>query len=346
MRGTPARAASVTRYRPRLRAWLGGCVLAGVLLGAAFWWADRPLAPGTNRTIRVYIPPGSSLQDIAETLRALGVIRSPWAFRLLAEGTGAAASLRAGEYDLSPGMSPRQIIRRLVRGEVVTYAFTIPEGYTVAQIADLLAEKGLADKERFLAAAARAELAPVPLPLPGRVRYALEGYLFPDTYRVPRGMEERELIALMVRRFREVFAPLEEKAARLGLSVAEAVTLASIVEKETADERERPLVAGVFWNRLRQGMLLQADPTVLYALNRTEGPLLRSELEVDSPYNTYRYAGLPPGPIANPGATALRAAVEPLATDYLYFVARGDGTHHFSRTFAEHHRAVRRYRGR
>lgn len=294
--------------------------------------------------MRVVIPAGSPVESIGQILYRAGLIRHPLAFRALVEWMGVATRLHAGEYDFTPAMGLREIIRRLVKGEVVTYTFTIPEGFTVEQIADLLARHGLADRERFLEAARRPDLAPCPPPDPAQVRYPLEGYLFPDTYRVPRGTCESELISLMVRRFREVWEhELAEKAARQALTPHQVVTLASIVEKETGVPEERPLVAGVFWNRLRRGMLLQADPTVLYALGRSGG-LLQRDLQVDSPYNTYLYAGLPPGPICNPGKAALQAVLEPAATDYLYFVARGDGTHHFSRTLREHLEAVRRYR--
>jgi len=311
------------------------------------WWGSRPVDAASAATVRIFIPAGSPVESIGEILHRGGVIRHPLVFRALVEWMGVSTRLRAGEYDLSPAMNLREIIRRLVRGEVVTYSFTVPEGFTVEQIADLLARLGLADREKFLQAASRPELAPCPPPRPHLVRYALEGYLFPDTYRVPRGTSEPELVSLMVRRFQEIWqGELGEKARAQGISVHDVVTLASIVEKETQVPDERPVVAGVFWNRLRRGMPLQADPTVLYALGKVGGTLLRRDLQVDSPYNTYLYAGLPPGPIANPGQAALRAAVEPAATDYLYFVARGDGTHHFSRTLREHLQAVRRYRSR
>lgn len=307
-------------------------------------WASLPVAPGSRATVRVVIPAGSSVEGIGEILHREGLVRHPLAFRALVEWLGVATRLRAGEYDLSPGMGLREIVRRLVRGEVVTYPFTVPEGATVEQIADILEREGLADRDRFLAEARRAELAPFPPPDPSAVRYPLEGYLFPETYRVPRGTTESELIELMVRQFRKVWEEeLAAEAAGRGLSVQEVVTLASIVEKETGVPGERPLVAGVFWNRLRRGMPLQADPTVLYALGKTAG-LLLSELGADSPYNTYLYRGLPPGPICNPGREALRAAIAPADTDYLYFVATGDGTHHFSRTLSEHLQAVARYR--
>lgn len=297
--------------------------------------------------MRVDIPAGASVESIGEMLHRAGLIRHPLVLRALVEWMGVATRLQAGEYDLSPAMSLREIISRLVRGEVVTYPFTIPEGYTVDQIADLLARHGLADRDRFLQAASRVELAPCPPPDPGQVRYPLEGYLFPDTYRVRRGTSEAELVSLMVRRFQEIWnAGLAEKARARGISMHEAITLASIVERETGVPHERPLVAGVFWNRLQRGMPLQADPTVLYALGREGGTLLRRDLEVDSPYNTYLYPGLPPGPIGNPGRAALLAVLEPASTDYLYFVARGDGTHYFSRTLGEHLQAIRRYRSR
>ncbi|MDI7248772.1 MAG: endolytic transglycosylase MltG [Bacillota bacterium] len=326
---------------------LAACLLLAAATAGLVWWGSRPVDTASGATVRVVIPAGSSVESIGEILYRSGLVRHPLVFRALVEWMGVSTRLRAGEYDLSPAMSLREIIRRLVKGEVVTYPFTVPEGFNVEQIADLLASLGLADRDRFLEAASRAELAPAPLPDPARVRYPLEGYLFPDTYRVPRGTSEPELVSLMVRRFQQVWeGELARKAAAQGISVHEVVTLASIVEKETGVPEERPLVAGVFWNRLKRGMPLQADPTVLYALGKVGESPLRRDLQVDSPYNTYLYAGLPPGPIANPGEASLRAVLEPAAIDYLYFVARGDGTHHFSRTLREHLEAVRRYRSR
>lgn len=337
-----------TRVRPprRYRLVLLGALLCLLAFAAgAVWWAILPASAVSGSAQRVFIPPGSTVEEVGRLLYEKGLIRTPLAFRALAQWTGADRKIRSGEYDLDPRMSVREILRHLVRGDVVTYPFTVPEGYTVEQVAALLSEKGLADRTRFLEVASRPELAPFPIPHPERVRYPLEGYLFPDTYRVPRGMSEEELVSIMVRRFDQVFTPeMKEKAIRLGLSGHELITLASIVERETGVAEERPLVAGVFWNRLRRGMPLQADPTVAYAVGRPGNELTRRDLSVESPYNTYRYGGLPPGPIANPGLAAIRAVLEPADTDYLYFVARGDGSHEFSRTLSEHLRAVSRYR--
>ena len=290
----------------------------------------------------VEIPAGSTGRDVARLLHQAEIVRHPRAFALVARLLGFDSDLKAGNYLLSPGMTPLQLLTQIRQGDVATAKVTIPEGFNLEEIASLLARKGLADEERFLRLARDKGLVygdSCPLDMPVDT---LEGYLFPDTYRFAIGQKEEEIIKIMVNRCLEVATPLYE-GYEGPLSFHEVLTLASIVEKEAIYDRERPVIAGVFLNRLRIGMRLQADPTVRYVVNEPRSRVLYRDLEVESPYNTYRYPGLPPGPIASPGLASIRAVIEPADVDYMYFVARGDGTHFFSRTFAEHVAARRRF---
>jgi UPF0755 protein len=291
----------------------------------------------------VYIKPKTGVQEIAQTLRDAGVIQSRWTFLALAYMQGSLTRLQAGEYEFSHGVSILEILRKLEAGRVVTHLVTIPEGFTAQDIARLLAGERLADADRFMALVKDvkfAENAGVPAP-------TLEGYLFPDTYRLTRGMGEEEILRIMVARFRQT-APkdLDGQAQRLGLDAHSVVTLASLIEKEAKLNSERPVVAGVFYNRLRRNMPLQSDPTAVYGAAGPRHKITRRDLYRRSPYNTYLKAGLPPGPIANPGLASLRAALNPARTSFLYFVAKNDGSHFFSRTLEQHAQAVRKYQTR
>jgi UPF0755 protein len=282
---------------------------------------------------------GWSLDEVSTELERRGLIRSRSIFRLLGRVRDAGRRIRAGEYRLGPHMTPRQILDMLTRGAVISHPVTIPEGYTAEQIADTLEREGLTTRESFMVLFRdQGLLAAHDLPGP-----TLEGYLYPDTYQFARGVSSRSIAETMIRRFREVMEPLEPKVAESGLSLQEVVTLASIVEKETGRAEERALIASVFLNRLERGMRLDSDPTVIYGIDGFDGNLTRKHLRTPTPYNTYRMRGLPPGPIANPGAAAIRAVLEPAESDFLYFVSRNDGSHQFSRTLSEHNRAVRTY---
>ncbi len=286
------------------------------------------------------VEPGEALVSIARRLEAQGLIRSALGFRWLARLEEAERRIQAGEYALSPSLSPREILSRFLHGRVRLYRLTIPEGWTIPQIAAVVEKTGLAPAEEFVALARDPALAKK-LGIPAD---SLEGYLFPETYFFPRGAGVRRILQTMVERFHAAYPPeWDEQASRLGLSRHEAVTLASIIEKETGDPAERPLIAAVFHNRLKRGMRLETDPTVIYGLGDFDGNLTRRHLETPTPYNTYLIRGLPPGPIANPGKASLHAALFPAPTPFLYFVSRNDGTHHFSTTYEEHQRAVRFY---
>ncbi len=291
----------------------------------------------------VDIPSGSGSRSIGERLIAAGVIRDDLTYRVALWRSGAARTLKAGEYRFEGEMTPLAVIDKIARGDVVLLNVTFREGLTIDEMSRVFEGNGFGPAKSFTAAAADAS--PV-RDLDPQAR-DLEGYLFPDTYALPRGSDAQRVVRAMVDRFQQVMTPeIRKAAADRGLSVRQLVTLASLVEKETAKTEERPLVAAVYSNRLRIGMGLQCDPTVIYALQRAgryTGNLRRDDLQFDSPYNTYRYPGLPPGPIAAPGKGSLEAAASPADVDFVYFVSRNDGSHEFARTLDEHNRNVQRW---
>jgi UPF0755 protein len=278
----------------------------------------------------------SSLKEVAGELEKRGLITNKTLFVLWTRVKGYGKEIRAGEYSLSPSMPPVQLLEILRKGLVILHPVTIPEGFTRDQIADVLAAKGLADKKRFLELTEDKAL----LRQYGISGPSLEGYLFPDTYHFSRGTPTLAVLDTMVKRFRQAVAPFMEKTQGTGMKFEDVVTLASIVEKETGRPEERPLIASVFLNRLRLGMRLESDPTVIYGMENFDGDLKKKDLTEKTPYNTYIIYGLTPGPIANPGLESIKAVIDPARTDYVYFVSRNDGSHHFSRTLAEHNRAV------
>ncbi|HHY37133.1 MAG TPA: endolytic transglycosylase MltG [Firmicutes bacterium] len=300
----------------------------------------------TGAPVRVVIPRGATGENIARILAEEGLIKNELLFRLLVRWNGAEAKLQAGEYELSPAMAPGEIIDRLVQGDTVDeyVRVTIPEGYTVLQVADLLAEKGLVDRERFLNLVQEGAFAfDFLAEIPDTVQYRLEGYLFPDTYYFAPEAGEETVINRMLQRFAEVVTPeFRERARELGMSLHELITLASIVEREARLPEERPIIAGVFHNRLQLGRKLESCATIQYILGEPKERLLTEDTRIPSPYNTYLHAGLPPGPIAAPGEASIRAAAYPEETEYLYFLADNDGSHIFSRTLEEHNQAKKR----
>lgn len=315
-----------------------------VAAGAAWygWRAlNTPVRPPGGEIV-VSIQPGASFRSVAQQLHRAGILRHPVLLVAWAQFIGADRSVRSGEYRVDNAVSPCQLLEMLQSPSRALRWVTIPEGFTADQIADLLEQKKFGGRDVFVAAMRDPSLlSELDLPASG-----VEGYLFPDTYAWEWATEPEEIVRAMLRRFRQESARLREQRIAAGLTEHEMVTLASVIERETAKEEERPLISGVFHNRLRIGMPLQSDPTVLYSLGRTSGRLRRSDLENPSPYNTYVRRGLPPGPIANPGRAALRAAIAPEETAALYFVSRNDGSHQFSDSLAEHNRAVNRYQRR
>jgi peptidoglycan lytic transglycosylase G len=291
----------------------------------------------------VQIESGSSTRTIGQNLISNGVIRDEGTFRAALWRSRMARSLKAGEYRFDRPMTPIEVIQKIARGDVYERRVTFPEGLTFVEMGRLYEQQGFGKAAAFVAAARDA----MPIRNVDPTAPDLEGYLFPETYSLRRDSTAASLVHAMVSRFELLFTTdMQQAAERLGMTVREAVTLASIVEKETAVDAERPIVAAVYLNRLKIGMGLQCDPTVIYALQkagRFDGNLRRADLQFDSPYNTYRYAGLPPGPIANPGLASLKAAVAPAEVDYLYFVSRNDGSHVFARTLDEHNENVRKF---
>jgi UPF0755 protein len=319
-----------------------------VLVGAAgaAWLVmsvNRPYQGYQGAEQFVEIPQGAGPAGIARRLAQAGVVRNTLAFRIAVWVTGEGRRLQAGEYRFDHPVSARQVVEKIARGEVYLRPLTFPEGLTMRQMAELYEQKGFGTAAEFLAAARNVSLVSAIDP----AAEDLEGYLFPDTYALPRRATADQLVARMVAGFQKALTPqVRQNASARGLDVRQLVTLASIVEKETGTASARPLVAAVYSNRLKIGMGLQCDPTVIYALERAgryNGNLTRENLLFDSPYNTYRYPGLPPGPIANPGRGSLEAAASPAAVPYLYFVSRNDGTHAFATTLEEHNRNVEEF---
>lgn len=323
-------------------------ILVVVVAAAAAGWffysgVDRPFKGYTADEQFVEIPPGSGSLAIARRLAEAGVVHDVNSFRIALWMTGAGRRLQAGEYRFDHPMSPRQVADKLARGDVFVHPITFPEGLTIRQMATLYESKGFGEAKAFIAAASKAELVQ---DIDAEAK-DLEGYLFPETYTLPRRATAEQLVARMVAGFRKALTPdIMSAATARGLSVRQLVTLASIVEKETANKDERPLVAAVYSNRLHIGMGLQCDPTVIYALERAgryDGNLRREDLQFDSPYNTYKHAGLPPGPIAAPGRSALQAVLNPAPVEYLYFVSRNDGSHVFAETLTQHNANVQKF---
>ncbi len=295
----------------------------------------------------VDVPVGAGPLGLAKLLQEKKIIAAPRLFALAMRLNDQSRRIRAGAYALSAAQSPWAIMDILANEPPQLRRLTVLEGHTIYDVANRLAEAGLMGAEDFLAEAEDPETAAA-LNLEGP---GVEGYLFPETYYFPQGVGAREIVRVMVQRFLKTFDELERKARAsgrpaTGLSRRETVILASLVEAETPAAAERPLVAGVFMNRLRRNMLLQSDPTVSYGLSEPPRRLRKSHLKDPHRYNTYVHPGLPPGPIGNPGASALRAALAPEKTNYVYFVSKNDGTHHFSVTYDEHLQAVNRYQRR
>ncbi|HKX13377.1 MAG TPA: endolytic transglycosylase MltG [bacterium] len=287
----------------------------------------------------VYIPRGSSLSQIATLLEQGQLVRSAWSFKLLARWKGQASQLKPGEYVFSEGPSAAQVLDKIVRGDRLIRRITIPEGYSFAQIAALIEQAGIAPRTEVM----KSFRDPTLLGGLGFAAPSLEGYLFPATYEYDRQTKVPELLKEMVDNFKRNTANLAARATAAGWTFPQLVTLASLIEKETGQAKERPLISSVFQNRLRIGMPLQTDPSVIYGLANFDGNLRRDDLRNPHPYNTYVHIGLPPGPIASPGMASLEAVLAPATSNYLFFVSKGDGTHFFSSTLDEHNAAVARY---
>jgi len=282
-----------------------------------------------------------TLKQVAHELSRQGLIRSSRAFQAIAYIQDKQKQVMVGEFSLSPSMLPSEIIRRITSGKTVLYSVTIPEGYRITEIAALLHSVGLADFESFIRQT-RDESLIRSLGIPTD---SLEGYLFPETYHFSKFTSEAKIVQKMVDTFKEQVSKSQmlKSAKESPLSWHEIITLASLIEKETGLDSERKMISSVFHNRLRKNMRLQTYPTVIYAIEKFDGNIRKRDLKIDSPYNTYRYKGLPPGPIASPGIKSIVAALSPVESVHLYFVSRKNGSHHFSSTLVEHNRAVQKY---
>ncbi len=327
---------------PTWRTAIGLLVLAAVLsLLLEGWWilSVPETLRATSRVVEV--PAHKGVVEVAEILDDAGVIRSRVGFILLSVARGSFRSLKAGEYQIPQGTNTVRVLERLEGGQVLQHMVVVQEGSTLAELAKQLETERLAPATDIMRVARDA----VFLKTLDVQADSVEGYLFPDTYQFVKGMTAEEILARMVARMREKVSPeIVAEARAHDLTVHQMLTLASIIEKEAVESSEMPLISAVFWNRIRRDMPLQADPTVQYAVGKDRRRLTREDLQTDSPYNTYRRQGLPPGPIASPGRAAIQAAVRPAHVNYLYFVAMDDRHHQFSANLADHNAAVARYR--
>ena len=308
-----------------------------------FFSSFNKVPEGSPENVIFTIDPGKSASSVADDLRKRGIIEQKWPLLIGYRLYFSSLTIKAGEYSFDLPLPPRRILEMITQGKTTLYSLTLHEGLTRREMAPQVAEQLQIDSDRFIEESGKIRL------LNGWDSEALnlEGYLFPETYHLPAGSSAREVVSAMVAQFKRIFSPvMKHRAEELGLSIRDVVILASLIEKETAVEDERTLVSAVFHNRLRRNMKLDCDPTIIYALKEQDsfdGNLRRRDLQWDHPYNTYTRAGLPPGPIANPGKNSLLAALYPADVDYLYFVSKNDGRHHFSASYREHVNAVNEY---
>jgi UPF0755 protein len=318
--------------------------LAGiVVVFSATGYVHFLAPPSWERNSKVVtIQAGASFRDIARILEENEIVRDRGSFYLLARMEEVIPKVKAGEYEMNTRMTPGMVLSKLVRGDVIKYPITIPEGFNLFQIGEVLHHAGVCSKKYFMEKVKDLSLV-ASLGLDGD---NLEGYLFPDTYNFPKGLGEELAIRQMVTRFKNVYTSLAKRAEQLGLSRKDVVILASMIEKEAADDQERRLISAVFHNRLQRGMALQSDPTAVYGLKTGKAKdekITKQDLLRKTAYNTYQISGLPKGPIANPGFKSLYAVLYPADVSYLYFVSKNDRTHYFSHTLEEHNRAVAKY---
>lgn len=319
-------------------------ILGAFAGGGAFciYHVFKPM--GGGNPVRMDIPKGATAALVGEKLEQAGAIRSALLFRIAARLTGSGQDIKPGEYMIDPNSNVMQIMDQLKTGKGKLRLVTIPEGLTITQMAKLLEKDGVTAAQDFISAARDKSYE-----IDSRNKTNLEGYLLPDTYDIPASYDAKDIVKTMVTAFNDNVVPLYHKkkdALPVELSLNQAITLASLVEREAQVPGERPLIASVYYNRLKRGMFLECDATVQYALGTNKPVLKYSDLRVDSPYNTYLHKGLPPGPIANPGIESIKAVLDPVPSDVLYYVrndVKNDGSHVFSRTFREHQAAIRKY---
>jgi len=319
--------------------------LLSLILFIYWFFFIPPSQPSLTKVIM--IKKGMNLRKISIMLEQEGIIKNKDVFIGMATLLGKKAEIKAGEYEFHTHMLPLEVLETLVKGQVKRHLVTIPEGYTLSQIAQLLEDLNIVEKKIFIQKATSptfiSSLSLSNNAMAGEVS-TLEGYLFPDTYHLIKEMNPAEIIKMMIHQFNKVFGQdLASRASQMGISQREIIILASIIEKETSLSEEKPLVSAVLHNRLRRKIPLQSDPTVIYGIKNFDGNLTKTHLMEPTPYNTYLFVGLPPTPICNPGKESILAALNPTPVPYLYFVSKNDGSHHFSSDIEEHHRAVWKY---
>jgi len=317
---------------------VAGLLLLAPVLRFAFFLTT---SAGDGRNVQMLdIGHGSSPGKMAADLETKKIISSARLFTLYTRFSGADARLKAGLYQFNDGMKPSEIVHKMVAGDVYLRLFALPEGYSTYQAAELLQSRRFFSKESFLKQCVNRKLL-AELGIPGK---SVEGYLYPGAYNIPPNMDEAELIRQMVRKFNEVYADkFDDRAKKLAMNRHKVLTLASMIEKEAVDPSERPIISAVFYNRLKKGMRLQSDPTAVYGVRAFAGKVSKQDIMRHSDYNTYLINGIPPGPIGNPSSAAIEAVLSPAQCDYLYFVAKKDGNHFFSKNLEEHNQAVNRY---
>ncbi len=329
------------RLKSRVMVILAEMLVTGIIFVAfVYQYATTPASASPDEQV-VEIKPGMTLKKVAHFLADKELLKEPSNFMLYTYLQGEQNRIQAGEYRLSPSMPPRDILEALTSGMAVLYAVTIPEGYRITEIADLLEAKGLAEKAAFIEATRNRELLES-MHIPSG---SLEGYLYPETYQFSKAAGARRIVQTLLDTFKErVLQPERvQQVEAMQFTLHEIVTLASLIEKETGLGKERKLISSVFHNRLIKKMRLQTDPTVIYAMADFDGNIRKKDLSIDSPYNTYKHFGLPPGPIASPGLESIQAAMDPEESAFLYFVSRKNGSHQFSTNYNDHTNAVRKY---
>lgn len=319
-------------------------VIAGFAGFCCYNIYDYSVSPVKDNAVEklFIVKAGQGFSSVTSALVNEKLINSPKKFKILGAVTGNNKKIKAGEYLLSSSMTPAKILSVLTRGKVYLYKITIPEGYNIFQLAEVVEAAGFGSKEDFIKAVKDDELLAKEA-IKDDIE-TFEGYLFPDTYSFPRGVKHSEIIRVMLERFKSVYKDeWKKRTEEIGFTIHEVITLASIIEKETGDTSERPIISSVFHNRLKKKMRLETDPTVIYGIKNFDGNLTKKHLREKTPYNTYKIKGLPPGPIANPGAKSIEAALYPADTDYIFFVSKRDGTHKFSTNIKDHINSVRKY---